>query len=56
MKVNRLDEGAVPSTSTIPIQFGGEIGSTDIRNCAGENRCGYLKRPKLKTQILMNMH
>jgi len=46
MEVNRLDEGAVPSTSTIPIQFGGEIGSTDIRNRAGENRGGSLERPK----------
>ncbi len=43
MKVDRLDEGAVPSTSTIPIQFGGEIGSTDIRNYAGEDRGGFLK-------------
>ena len=46
MKVDRLDEGAVPSTSTIPIKFGGDIGSTGIRNYAGENRGGSLKRPK----------
>jgi hypothetical protein len=49
IKVNRLDEGAVPSTSTIPTKhtkdvfYGGEIGLTDIRNCAGENRSSFLK-------------
>ena len=47
MKVDRLDEGAVPSTSTISIKFGGDIGSTGIRNYAGENRGGSLERPKI---------